>query len=554
MMEKKKVEIQAKTVKEVLRYIDEGRFAIPKLQREFVWDGKRAAKLFDSINQRIPIGLIMIWATPKSQRLYLRQKYHVLPPFSAKNTKVWFLIDGQQRISVLYRVREGSKVRNAQGKDIDFSRVVFSLNDEADGEQIRYRKSLAGRYESLCNVLHPQWRHRLNHLGQKRLIRVKKCRDRLLRYSMHFMFVHSKLKDIHETFLRINTQGMKVTTADAIFGRAEALNLRDFRHEVRQHIDETFGQVPEMPILFSMAAVQGGTEARGQALRKVIYDLEEDAEDDLKLRKKLARDWNRLGVCFGKAVVYLRENFCVLTREFLYTDYMIAMLALFFYWNGKGPGSNQKKQIQHWFWATAVGSRYSGVNFNRCLPDDLKFFKRLARNPSANFPHKAQPEKIDVKRANFSSRAGITSAFYCLLLRHQPVSIMDDALNKIPLDRYAVRAYRKDRHHIFPKALLNRADVPANQYNSICNVCLLTAEENQQIGSRRPRSYFREVRDNGKYFRKKMVHHLIPIDNDSGIWSSDIRKGFKQFLRKRSEIICKEFEAEAGIKLFRRDL
>jgi hypothetical protein len=131
---------------------------------------------------------------------------------------------------------------------------------------------------------------------------------------------------------------------------------------------------------------------------------------------------------------------------------------------------------------------------------------------------------------------------------------MDDGLNKIPLNRYAVRAYRKDRHHIFPKALLNAADVSASQINSICNVCLLTAEENQQIGSRRPRSYFREVRDNGKYFKKKMGHHLIPIDDDGGIWSSDIRKGFKQFLRKRTDMICKEFEAESGIKLFRRDL
>lgn len=552
MMEKKKVEMQDRSVKQVLRCIDEGRFAIPKLQREFVWDGKRAAKLFDSIYQRMPIGVIMIWATPKSHRLYLRQKYHVLPAFSAKNSKVWFLIDGQQRISVLYRVREGNKVRNAQGNDIDFSRVVLSLKNEVDGEQIRYRKGVAGQYESLCDVLHPDWRQRLNHLGHKRLSRVQKCRDRVLRYPMYFMFVHSKLSHIRETFLRINTQGMKVTTADAIFMRAEGLDLRDFRHEVQHYVDEAFGQIPEMPILFSMAAVRGGSEARGQVIRKVIHDLEEDANDDLTLRKNLARDWNRLGVCFGKAVVYLQENFCVLTREFLYTDYLIAMLALFFYWNGKGPSSNQKMQICHWFWATTVGSRYSGVNFNRCLPDDLKFFKRLTRNPGARFPYTAQVEKTDVHRANFSSRAGMTSAFYCMLLRHQPVSFMDNSLNKIPLGRYAVRAYRKDRHHIFPKALLTRADIPPTKFNSICNVCLLTAEENQKLGSRRPKSYFGEIKDDGKFFRKKMAHHLIPVDNDSGIWSSDIRKGFKQFIQKRRDMICKGFETEAGIKLFRR--
>ena len=91
-------------VRELLRCVREGRFAIPKLQREFVWDGPKAAKLLDSINADMPIGVIMIWETARSHRLYLRTRYHVLPPFNARNGKVWFLIDGQQRVSVLHHV------------------------------------------------------------------------------------------------------------------------------------------------------------------------------------------------------------------------------------------------------------------------------------------------------------------------------------------------------------------------------------------------------------------------------------------------------------------
>src|SRR5712691_11863756 len=56
--------------------------------------------------------------------------------------------------------------------------------------------------------------------------------------------------DIRESFLRINTQGMKVTTADAIFTRAEALNLRDIVHELRQHLDASFSDIPDEPLLF----------------------------------------------------------------------------------------------------------------------------------------------------------------------------------------------------------------------------------------------------------------------------------------------------------------
>ena len=51
----KRIDIQAKTVSRLLQHVDEGRFAIPRLQREFVWDGPKAAKLLDSILSGMPV-------------------------------------------------------------------------------------------------------------------------------------------------------------------------------------------------------------------------------------------------------------------------------------------------------------------------------------------------------------------------------------------------------------------------------------------------------------------------------------------------------------------
>src|ERR1039458_10881881 len=92
--------IQIRKVHKLLDHVNDGKFAIPKLQREFVWDGKKAAKLLDSIVSGMPIGVPMIWDTPRSQKLHLREKYHVLPAFSQRHSRVWFIIDGQQRVSV----------------------------------------------------------------------------------------------------------------------------------------------------------------------------------------------------------------------------------------------------------------------------------------------------------------------------------------------------------------------------------------------------------------------------------------------------------------------
>ena len=64
--------IQQKKLSVLLRDIDERRFAIPRLQREFVWDGPKAAKHLDSIVRGMPIGTITIWQAPRAERLHLR--------------------------------------------------------------------------------------------------------------------------------------------------------------------------------------------------------------------------------------------------------------------------------------------------------------------------------------------------------------------------------------------------------------------------------------------------------------------------------------------------
>jgi uncharacterized protein with ParB-like and HNH nuclease domain len=60
-------------------------FAIPEIQREFVWDRKRVANLFDSIWRQLPIGTLLIWETGAAQRNLLRHAQQVLPPHSDHN-------------------------------------------------------------------------------------------------------------------------------------------------------------------------------------------------------------------------------------------------------------------------------------------------------------------------------------------------------------------------------------------------------------------------------------------------------------------------------------
>ena len=246
-MTNRKIIIKKRSLQSLLKDIDRGRFAIPKLQREFVWDGRKAAKLLDSIYHGMPIGIPLIWQAKKSERLFLRQKYNVLPPFDHRNREVWFLVDGQQRISTLYRVKEAGELTNARGRAINFERVVLSLQTEDGDERILYRRPIPGRFISLRDVLHPHWRQRVGSLTKPRMDEIQRCRERILRYKAHLMFVRMKIGEVKECFLRINTQGMKLTAADAIFTRAEGLELRDLLHEAREQIDPAFRDIGEIP-------------------------------------------------------------------------------------------------------------------------------------------------------------------------------------------------------------------------------------------------------------------------------------------------------------------
>jgi uncharacterized protein with ParB-like and HNH nuclease domain len=72
-------------------------FAVPKLQRNFVWDARHAAKLLDSIYQKMPIGSLFLWEMDRKSAHLIRQSARVLPQYDNHNKKIWFVIDGQQR-------------------------------------------------------------------------------------------------------------------------------------------------------------------------------------------------------------------------------------------------------------------------------------------------------------------------------------------------------------------------------------------------------------------------------------------------------------------------
>lgn len=550
------IEVKTIPVKTLRRHLESGRFAVPRLQREFVWNGKKAAALLDSVYRRMPIGSLLVWKTGRSNESILRKSMNILPPFDRSNQHLWFLIDGQQRLSVLYQCfSNGDPKENADGKEVDFSKVTFAVSGAADdGAVFAYRTPVDGEFVSVRTILAHNWRQRLSKLPDYKLQRVAKCRRAIFTYPLPVIFSQTTdIDEVKELFIRINSLGTPIRAADRTFTEISGIDLREMAHELRDQLHEgDFSRVPPEAILqgFALALDPKSQDVGERAYRSTLRAWEKQALADESAKKQAYAEWDRYKRAFGLAVDHLRTTFCLRDAEFLPSTNMLATLAVFFFHQPSQPSSAQRSEMRKWFWATGVGQRYSGRGYRENITADAQLFRRLAKTGHGRFAISERIPSSEIRTAQYGQRSSVTNAFYCLLANLEPRYFNNGEL--LPIDLYATRANRKNRHHIFPRTLLHNCGFVPKQYNSICNICFLDEQTNQEIQNKSPHTYMEEWRHR-KFFAKTMKSHRIPYEKSSPLWSWGVRRAYPRFVKQRMALLCREFEKQAGIKLFQND-
>lgn len=535
------------------------RFAVPKLQRNFVWDSGRAAKLLDSIYQGMPIGSLFLWEMDQKSANLIRQAAEVLPSFDSSNKQIWFVIDGQQRLSVIHQAFEAQVRQNDSGRDIDFSRLFFVVSPDKDQEnppRIVYRKPAGGQFIPVRDIMSPEWRNRMPSQGKIFLKKIKDCRDRLLKYALPVVIVQSAtLDEIGEVFIRINAQGMRITSADRAIALMGELDVRAMAQEIRQKIrDQVFELDSIDPILRGFNLVTDEPELDGDPpkLESMARRWSKRIQNNDDERDRFKKLWHKYQHAFLASVDYLHHRFPVYDESYLPSGNMLATLAVFFYYHPGQPNPHQATEIRKWFWATGLAERYSGKGYHRNIVADTKWFRSLANGTKKQFSFTDLLDPVhDIQSSEYASRSARTRTFFCLLASQKPLYL--ESGEQIPLGQNVTsHANRKARHHVFPQAQL-RKHLPSSAYNSLCNICFLVSRDNEKIGQKLPRNYLTEYRDAGRHqFSRVMRSHLIPVSNESGVWEHGVVKAFKQFKLNRLRLICSAFEKAAGLKLFRK--
>lgn len=524
-------------------------FAIPELQRLYVWDKNRVCELMDSIFNHYPIGVFLIWRTHATQNVDLRNNNRtILPPFNFRNHHAEIVIDGQQRLSSLYGILHGITPEHDGNTNINFNKIFFNTDSKAQKRfvySIRKDNGSIG-FVSLHDILNysPSTLVRRFRLTKNQDRELQKCSNNFRSYKYHALFIETNsIDEVRQTFIRINSQGMTVGRADTLFAKTTNIGLRDLVATTSRTIArQGLNKIRPETFVYTLALANNETRIGKTALESFQKKFEKKHIG----RKEFQRTWRKYDAAFGLAADYLLQEFGITSHALLPSENIFSMISLFFFLNGRRAFPKQKRELNKWFWHTTIGERYSGSGFNKNIPSDIKFLRKLSSNTSTKYNCDDKINPIDFLKHDYRSikRSPAVVGFYLFLKLRKPRYL--STCEPMLLDGASALANRKDRHHIYPHTILSRR-FRSKWIHSLSNICLLAADENQSINNNAPYKYLADFRKN-RFFKTIMKSHFIPHKSENGIWVKDLKRGFMQFLNERSKLLIKELEKSSGFR------
>lgn len=545
------IKILTLSLRDLKRKLEYREFAIPEIQRQYVWNKIRICNLMDSIFKNYPIGLSLVWNAPFSKTIHIRPNIRtIIPPFDKKAKAADLIIDGQQRLSTLYGVLFGAEPKAEANSTINFKQLFFNCDKKSKRRFVfspRFDENTKGyvRLHDLLNTPPSVLKRRLQlTLWEER--EVIKCFEAFHSYRFFIQqFKGLDFDDVRETFIRINSAGMRVNRADTLFAKATDVNLRDIMLDTKRGLKHGFDSIGTDSLQSALVLAYGSTQISGRSFESFLRQVEKNKKGN----KEFNKIWRRLQYGYEEAVDFLVNHLKVRHPKMLPYQNIYTLLSYFFYLNQSRAKPNQLREIRKWFWHTSCAERYSGANFNRNIPEDINFLRRLAKNPNSKYVIGEKANPSDFLKSDYRKSSSSSIAYFVLLRNKRPRYLVNG--QEILLDDVSSISNRKDRHHIFPNAMLSRRKVHRRWINSIANICYLESDENQSISDTHPSKYLLHYKRN-RHFGKVMKSHLIPHKAGSPIWINDGKNGYRSFLNLRGKEIIREVHRLAGANIFEK--
>lgn len=532
---KEPIDIKKISFEELKDLFQKRSFAIPEIQREFVWTKTKIIDLLDSIKKHYPIGSFLICKVPAKMAKHIREST-VLPKFDSKNNKeCYIVVDGQQRLSVLYSIINGKKIVDTRRyyDGIDFMQVCMSPKQDKESEFDFYRTD-ENSHIKLYDVLNDRLKYQLSKSKEKR---IKECANAFKTYSFPFIFISEyDEQNMRQAFIRLNKGGTSLSSEDKIFAMSYHKDT-DFRRHCAQLLHDLkggFDNFERIHFLKSIAADLGVKDFVGTNSINTFAKKMRNPRDKLHIEYK--KQHKKIFESIKLSADFLIHRF----KHASYIPYpaMLSILSIFYYYNNKHqPTEKQIEEIELWFWTTGFTKRYSGSNQRYNQLNDAEEMKKLAESKKhkINLGGKTRIEPLSIKelaKVKYNKSGAIRDTFFCYLISKKPLNFTNG--EQLPVGEVSSLFNAKNDHHVFPKDVLkdyfNRDEI-----NSILNICFLTFGENIKIKNKSPWIYLKEFEEN-HIFKKVLTSHVLPF-NGCLLKKGKIDEKYIAFKKERMNII-----------------
>lgn len=521
----------------------DSRLHLPDLQRGFVWSPERVRSLLDSLYRRYPVGALLLWKPTwdSAEAPFVTRPWDLSPPDGngqgapEPSTPVqpgsYFVLDGQQRLTSLFRVIFKSRVRDTDTPDPE---LLVSLSPEPEwvdnpfhlrtrqiASQLQQgllvpaevlfeglRSGTGQGSESLAiqNAL-KEWLTLDSPLFFEALDRANAIRTALLGAEIVAYEIDADAEDdnVIEIFARLNQQGVRLRPGDLAAARLTGI-MKGFRERARKALSA--------PELAGFAADEGSEEhPRSGAfvdtdllVRTALFlstgvlryrDVERGRAE--AAYAKVEEEWDRAVDGLAKAASMFRKA-GIPDGTWLPYRYLLLPPAVAF-------ARGQKISATQWLgWAISASlwGHYGASSETRAQADAklaaegklLELYDSV--KASARRVESLVPDEDDLVR-NVPLEAGVMLALLIFLAKTRAKSFPSGRL-------IAEQGEPIEVHQLFPRAALDRFAYrdSSNAPERLGNLTLLFRSDIENLKGRLPSEYLPKCNE------EDLVQHGIP--------------------------------------------
>ncbi|WP_120955655.1 DUF262 domain-containing protein [Helicobacter mehlei] len=540
-----------KDCQELIHCLLEGEYQIPRFQRDFVWKKDQVAKFIDSLVRSYPTGSFVVWRT--KERLQANKEIGQVFLKEPKAGEIYYVLDGQQRITALFMIYQGLRVQRSPRVADDYQDIMLRLESDEERDFCFVRDPKAETNEVAVSVydlisqsiLEIQEKYNLSLQEAKRF---EKFKQKIEKYRFPVIEItNASLDKIVEVFARINTGGTKLTPFEVMCAKFYIPPSTDSTQTIITHpgfdLEAKFrtlrAELDQLDYAFDHPMV---------VLQLISYWLRSNIQENLTKKiaiatilrlepEKVQQTWDFIAPCFIHAAHLLKHDLKIPSFDFLPSVGSLMLMAYFFALSEhKSPNAKQIANLRCLlFRSMFFSNNITGDTLLKQLglveqihkekPVDFK--KELPRTTTKEF---LMEEKINI-------RNGFHRGILCVLATLEPCDF--DNNSKVLLDNLFVsdttKSKKRNLHHFYPKNHLKHLNPDFNA-DVIANITFLSAKLNQEIKDSPPKIYIEKYHQSNPHLNQTLQTHLIDLANPK------VLENYQAFLHMRAQKILEKIK------------